>query len=80
MATYKQVYKVTFSFETLRERSISDGRLGRRFFRWYVDTCRTRRERGERIGGIKQTYKEELMRIRAYGWQSALPCQVAPLE
>lgn len=45
-----------------------------------VDTCRTRRERDERIGGIKQTYKEELMRIRAYGWQSALPCQVAPLE
>lgn len=28
MAMYKQVYKVTFSFETLRERSISDGRLG----------------------------------------------------
>lgn len=41
---------------------------------------RVERERGERIGGIKQTYKEELMRIRAYGWQSALPCQVAPLE
>lgn len=29
---------------------------------------------------IKQTYKEELMRTRAYGWQSALPCQVARLE
>lgn len=32
-----------------------------------------RRERGERIGGIKQTYKEELMRTRVYGigWHSA---------